>query len=207
MDLPLPESATFASPKRRQIVEAAVTLFLAQGYGAVSMEAVARAAGVSKATLYAYFTSKNQLFATLIGDACRENTEGEASFPEPVDGVETALTQIGVRVPQFVLQDRKLAIYRMTIAEATRFPELGEAFMVNGPARVHARLAEWMVRQTYAGRLSAGDGVLAADQFLALLRTGMFLRATLCQGPPPTEGEIAATVAAAVSTFLCAFGR
>ena len=45
---------------------------MAQGYGAVSMDAIARAAGVSKATLYAYFSSKDQLFATIIGEACRQ---------------------------------------------------------------------------------------------------------------------------------------
>ena len=53
---------------------------MAQGYGAVSMDAIARAAGVSKATLYAYFSSKDQLFATIISDACRQNIVGVERF-------------------------------------------------------------------------------------------------------------------------------
>lgn len=206
MDQSSPVAAAPTSQKRHQIVEAAVALFLAQGYGAVSMDAIARSAGVSKATLYAYFTSKDQLFATLIGDACRENTENGANFPAEASDIAEALTQIGACVLHFVLQERKLAIYRMTVAEATRFPELGQAFMVNGPQRVHQRLAEWMEQQTRAGRLATPDAPLAADQFLALLRTGMFLRATLGLGPAPGEEEIAATVAGAVATFLRAFG-
>ena len=57
----------------RLVLDAATALFMAQGYGAVSMDAIARAAGVSKATLYAHFSSKDQLFATIIGEACRQN--------------------------------------------------------------------------------------------------------------------------------------
>ncbi len=208
MDLPspVPEIRLDSSPKRQQIVEAAVTLFMAHGYGSVSMDAVARSAGVSKATLYAYFTSKDALFATIIGDACRERTEDDATFPTEVSDIGAALTTIGDRVLHFLLQDRKLAIYRMTVAEATRFPELGEAFMVNGPQRFVERVAHWIGLQIAAGHLAAADPRIAAEHFLALLRTMMFMRATLCQGPAPTEDEIAANVAAAVATFLRAFG-
>ena len=59
--------------KRQAVLDAATALFMAQGYGAVSMDAIARAAGVSKATLYAYFSSKDQFFATIISDACQQN--------------------------------------------------------------------------------------------------------------------------------------
>ena len=61
------------SPKRQAVIEAAGELFIAQGYGAVSMDAIARAAGVSKATLYAHFASKDKLFATIINEACQQN--------------------------------------------------------------------------------------------------------------------------------------
>ena len=60
-------------PKRTQIMDAAAALFIAQGYGAVSMDAIAKAAAVSKATLYAYFRSKDALFATIIREACESN--------------------------------------------------------------------------------------------------------------------------------------
>ncbi len=202
-----PEARPDSSPKRRQIVDAAVALFMAHGYGSVSMDAIARSAGVSKATLYAYFTSKDQLFATIIGDACRESTEDPGTFPAEIDDIAAALIAIGDRILHFLLQERKLAIYRMTVAEAARFPELGLAFMVNGPQKFVDRLADWMARQTEAGHFATDDPHLAAEQFLALLRTTMYLRATLVQGAPPTEPEIEATVKAAVATFLRAFGR
>src|SRR5271157_6368560 len=60
------------SPKHQLVLDAAATLFMAHGYGAISMDAIARAAGVSKATLYAHFSSKDLLFATIVREACRE---------------------------------------------------------------------------------------------------------------------------------------
>ena len=67
---------TDPTPKQRDIAEAATRLFITQGYASVSMDAIARAAGVSKATLYAYFASKERLFANLVGVACSRSASG-----------------------------------------------------------------------------------------------------------------------------------
>ncbi len=194
------------SPKHRQMLEAAGELFMAHGYGSVSMDAVARTAGVSKATLYAHFASKERLFATMVGDVCRRNTAGEGMFPEQVEDIEVVLRAIGRRGLRFLLQDRTLAIYRMVMAECARFPELGAAFMANGPQGFRNRLVTWLAAQTRAGRLAAGDGEIAAEHFLALIKSGLFMRATLGLPPPPDETEIGNTVDAAVDTFMKAFG-
>eukprot|EP01035_Chromulina_nebulosa_P011284 gene11284-15106_t len=121
------------SRKRRQVLDAAGDLFMAQGYGAVSMEAVARAAGVSKATLYAHFASKDALFASIVAEACERNTLVADNFPTDVEDIEAALVAIGGRVLRFLLQPRTLAIYRVAVAESARFPELGRAFWAAGP--------------------------------------------------------------------------
>jgi TetR/AcrR family transcriptional repressor of mexJK operon len=198
------------SPKRLQILDAATELFVAQGYGAVSMDAIARAAVVSKATLYAHFTSKDLLFATIIGDACRANVMGQwlLSLEDgpPVTDVRETLTVLGLGVLRFLLEERSLAIYRVVVAESVRFPELGRAFHENGPARFRRTFGPWLDEQVKAGRLRAAEPDVAADQFIGLLRTGLYLRATLGLPPAPTEAEIAATVVAAVDTFMRAFG-
>jgi TetR/AcrR family transcriptional regulator, mexJK operon transcriptional repressor len=204
LDLTQPESEV--SPKHRQMLEAAAELFGAHGYGSVSMDAVARTAGVSKATLYAHFASKERLFATMVGEQCRRNTAGEEMFPQQVEDVVQVLRAIGRRGLRFLLQDRTLAIYRMVLSESSRFPELGAAFMENGPQRFRDRLAQWLAAQTAAGRLAAGDGGIAAEHFLALIKSGVFMRATLGQPPVPDDAEIASTVDAAVDTFVKAFG-
>jgi TetR/AcrR family transcriptional repressor of mexJK operon len=193
------------SPKHRAIVDAATELFAARGYGAVSMEAIARAADVSKATLYAHFTSKDSLFATIVQAACREHIMpgDELLDAGTASDVEAALRTIGGRILRFFLQDRSLAIHRLVIAESMRFPELGRAFYDNGPASGREMLAAWMVRRP---ALVVPDPDVAAEQFIGLLRTGLYLRATLGLEPEPGEAAIDAAVNAAVATFTRAFG-
>jgi TetR/AcrR family transcriptional repressor of mexJK operon len=195
-----------ASPKRRQVIDAATELFLTQGYGAVSMDAVARAAGVSKATLYAHFASKEALFATIMRDRSANNQLDASLFPEHVSNLRATLETMGRRITRFMLQERTLAIYRIALAEAARFPELGRTFFDNGPGKFCTHGPAWLARQQAAGLLRAVDLDVASNQFLALLRSGLFLRASLALEPAPTEAEIDATVAAAVDTWLRAFG-
>ena len=196
------------SPKRQAILCAAGELFMAQGYGAVSMDAIARAGGVSKATLYAHFDSKDVLFATIISQGCRQSIQTSDFLPESVTDVVAALTGLGQRMLRFLLEDRTLAIHRIVIAESVRFPELGRAFYDNGPGFFRRVFAEWLVRQQQAGRLSVPDPNLAADQFVGMLRgAGVFTRATLGLLPAATHAEINATVAGAVSTFMRAYSR
>jgi TetR/AcrR family transcriptional repressor of mexJK operon len=210
MDAPVDLASNVApaelSPKRRQIVAAAETLFLAHGYGTVSMDAIARAAAVSKATLYAHFASKDALFAGIMAEKGSDNPIDDSLFAPGPDDIAAALTRIGQSVLHFMLRERTLRLYRVVIAESARFPELGAVFYRNGPQRFCDRFTAWVADQAAAGRLGAPDAGLAAQQFMALLRSGLFLRASLALEPAPTVAEIDATVNAAVSTFLKAFG-
>jgi TetR/AcrR family transcriptional repressor of mexJK operon len=193
------------SPKRRQVLDAATELFMAQGYGAVSMDAVARTAGVSKATLYAHFPSKDALFATIVRDRGLINQLDNSLFPDHVANLRATLEAIGRRILRFMLQERTLAIYRVALAEAGRFPELGRAFFDNGPCKFHIWAEHWLARQQAAGLVRQTDLGVATSQFMALLRSGVFLRASLALPPPPSEAEVEATVRAAVDTWLLAF--
>ena len=191
------------SPKRRAILHAATELFAARGYGAVSMDAIARAADVSKATLYAHFESKDALFAKIVQVACEENIVPGNALPDGDGDVEAALRAIGGRILRFFLLDRTLAIHRLVIAESIRFPELGRAFYENGPAAGIKMLAAWMTRQP---SLDVPEPEIAAEQFLGLIRSGLYLRATLGLEPEPTAAAVDAVVTAAVRTFLRAYG-
>src|SRR6476659_7929583 len=84
-----PDPVEAESPKRRAILDAARGLFMTEGYGAVSMDAVARSAGVSKATLYAHCGAKDRLFAAIIHEACETMRR--------TSGVEGALADLPLR--------------------------------------------------------------------------------------------------------------
>lgn len=198
------ESPDPESPKRRAILTAATELFAARGYGAVSMDAVARAADVSKATLYAHFTSKDLLFATIVKAACQENFDPGDDLADTGRDIAAALHAIGGRILRFFLEPRSLAIHRLVVAECVRFPELGLAFYENGPVAGRETLAAWMAARP---ELTVPEPRQAAEQFTGLLRAGLFFRATLGVAPAPSEAEIDAVVSASVRTFLRAFRR
>src|ERR1700684_2433607 len=79
--------------KRRQIVEGARSIFLAQGFDAASMNDIARAAGVSKGTLYVYFDNKEQLFQAIVGEQCQTQAEGLFNLDSNDPDVEGGLTR------------------------------------------------------------------------------------------------------------------
>ncbi|MFQ3622455.1 MAG: TetR/AcrR family transcriptional regulator [Acetobacteraceae bacterium] len=201
---PPPSVAEPASQrKRRAVTEAAARLFMRQGYGATSMDAVARAAGVSKATLYAYFDGKDALFAAIVGEACARQAEGgHCAFASASGDLRDRLGEVGRSYLSFLLRDEVLAIHRVVLAEGPRFPELGRAFFEAGPRRMVAWLAGELRLLQHQGRLRAGDPTLAAEQFLSLLRPSAFLRRLLGVPPEPDPAEIDRVVAAAVETFL-----
>lgn len=201
------EPAEIASPKRRAMLEAAAGLFMAEGYGAASMDAVARAAGVSKATLYAHFGAKDRLFAAIITEACQAMSDacsGEAGAEDLPP--REALRRLGRHWLGFLLGPRAVAVRRIVVAEGPRFPELARAFYDNGPRATRAWLAGWIEREAARGRLRCPDPALAAEQFTALLTGDMLLRATLGLGEPPDEAAIERQVEAVVDTFCRAFG-
>ena len=195
------------SPKRRLVARAAEELFLALGYGAVSMDQVARRAGVSKATLYAYFPSKDALFANLMHERGMDGPLCDDLFPDEVTDLRAALETISERLLRFMLQERTLAIYRMALSEAVRFPELGQAFYQNGPQHMSERFIRWLEMLRGAGLVEAEDLTVATQQFMALMRSGVFLRRSLAVPPEASEQEIKATAKAAARAWLKAYER
>jgi TetR/AcrR family transcriptional repressor of mexJK operon len=197
------------SPKRQAVLDAAATLFMAQGYGAVSMDAIAKEAGVSKATLYAHFMSKDQLFATIIQEACRTKIAAADVLVQAEIGsaaeIAEALRGFGVRMVRFLLEPTTKAIYRVVVAECVRFPELGVAFYESGPAHFLAFFSGWLGEQMRAGRLRDADPTVAAEQFIALMRGDINMRASVGLPSQDDDAAIEAHVANVVDTFMRAF--
>jgi TetR/AcrR family transcriptional repressor of mexJK operon len=206
VDAPI-AALTASQRKRRQVMEAAARLFMAQGYGATSMDAVARKAGVSKATLYAYFQGKDALFAAIVGEACQRHAEGRPCCPTGNESdLAGALIALGEGYLSFLFREDVMAIQRVVLAEGPRFPELGRAFYESGPRRMIQWVAGWFAGLQRQGRLRLGDPAVAAEQFLALHRGSALMRRMLGVPPAPDAAEIQAIVSAAVDTFLRAWG-
>jgi TetR/AcrR family transcriptional regulator, mexJK operon transcriptional repressor len=106
-----------------------------------------------------------------------------------------------------ILSSSSAGLQRLIMAEAERFPSLGEAFATRGPERVRARLSRYMAEEMAAGRLRPGDADRAARQFLSLCQAGCYLDRLWRQArPTPSEASIDADVIDAVDTFMRAWG-
>src|SRR5271169_2815395 len=126
--------------KAESILAAAKRTFLAGGFGAVSMDTIAREAGVSKATVYAHFAGKEELFGAVIGRECeRYFASFSAGELEPSD-VRTSLTVLGRRFLDLVLSSDAISLHRIIVAEVSRFPALGEVFWRAGPERERVQI-------------------------------------------------------------------
>ena len=162
--------------KPARILEAARQVFMAEGYGEANMDAIAKAAGVSKATVYAHFSGKDQLFAAIIGQQCKLHSEALAVANFEAMSPEAALKMIGRAFADHVLSPQVLGLYRIVVAETARFPELGRALYENGPMRALARLGDYLQRLNDRGLLDIPEPHIAGRQFFGMIRSDFYLR-------------------------------
>jgi TetR/AcrR family transcriptional regulator, mexJK operon transcriptional repressor len=193
------------SPKGQQILAAAGRLFMAQGYGATSMDGVAREAGVSKATLYAHFAGKQELFAAIIGAACRRHAETLSTPDLEHHDLRDALRQIGREFLDLLLSPNAVAIYRIVIAEAPRFPELGRIFYASGPNIMLERLGGFIEAAAARRLLTIAEPRRAAEHFVCMLKGDIHLRYLLGLADAPGEHALAAHIDHAVEALLRAY--
>ncbi|MGI3902026.1 MAG: TetR/AcrR family transcriptional regulator [Janthinobacterium lividum] len=191
--------------KRRQILDGARRVFLSLGFDGASMNEVARAAAVSKGTLYVYFASKEELFAALLRDEKLDQAEQICRFDDDGPDLQANLNAFGTRFLRLLLRPDSLAHLRTVMAVAPKFPEIGRAYYEAGPETGRRRLARYLDRHVAAGRLAIPDTLLAAQQFGELCKSGMLLEVLLSVGSPPSPADIERHVGAAVDLFLRAY--
>ena len=202
-----PAADTTDNAKRRQILDGARKVFLAHGFDGASMGEIAKAAGVSKGTLYVYFDSKETLFEALT--LAERGSLAEALFRLDEDSPDTraVLRKLGISFLEMMVRPDHVSSVRMVIGAADKFPRFGKLFYESGPQVGVRRLGAYLNRQVEAGRLTIDDTDLAAQQFLDLcasriLKSLLFGATT----ETPKAGEIAKTVDAAIRVFFAAYG-
>ncbi len=204
---PAQPTAEPPATKAELVVQAARRLFLEHGYGATSMEAVARAAGVSKATLYAHFASKAELFSAIIATECRRIAPTVDDGEVDTLPAREALFRIGRTLLTLVLSPQALSAYRVVVAETPRFPELGRAFYEAGPATTLRVLAGYLERATARGKLTVADPHTGAVLLAGMIRSHLQLCRLLGVRDSVDEAELDRHVRAAVDLFLTGCGN
>ena len=200
--------------KRRDIIAAATTLFLRDGYRSTSMDQVAADAGVSKQTVYKHFADKEQLFrGVVLGVTANSEaivTEMTAALHrtgiDTVSSLQKVLTELARRYLDGVLQPHVLALRRLIIAEAEQFPDLARAYYEQAPARGIEVIAAVFDEYAKRGLLAFGASHVAAAHFAYLALAIPQDRAQFCPHDLPSARERHRHAEEAVRIFLAAYG-
>ena len=197
-----------ASPKGRKyedVLGGAREIFLRDGFEGASVDDIARAAGVSKATLYSYFSDKRELFREVTRVECErmaETTLARIDFNAPPREVFTTAAH---SLTRFLLSNFSLQMFRTFFAEAARFPEFGQAFYQNGPEMGRARMVVYLKLAIERGQLHDVDPDMIAEQFSELCRARLWSRAIFGVQTSFSEVEIDEVANHAVETVLARF--
>ena len=195
--------------KRKAIVEAATTVFLQKGYLGTSMDEIAALAGVSKQTVYKHFADKERLFSEIVTatvDEIADPNYDEVLNLEDTGDVEGDLLGFARRQLRAVMEPRLLALRRLVIGEAGRFPQLGRLFYERGPGRTIDALATHFERLASRGALELDDPRLAAAHFNWLVMSIPLNQAMLLgEDEPATPAELDRYADAGVRAFLAAY--
>jgi TetR/AcrR family transcriptional repressor of mexJK operon len=152
-----------------KILDAAAALFFSEGYGAASIEEIARRAQISKRTFYARYEGKAAIFKAVVHRVIQHIRPNNAATDQLFHGksIEEALRQIARIMLHASMSPESLALYRVMLAEATRFPELALIMNEQG-ARKEAitRIAELLHREAKMDQPAAS---FAAEQFIVMV--------------------------------------
>lgn len=184
-----------------RILDVATALFLGDGFGATSIEAVAKRAGISKRTFYHRFSGKEMLFEAVVRRMIeRWMPPFDAALLE-APSLAIALSRSAEHILKIALTPEALALHRMVIAEARRFPGLARILHELGAAAGIERIAREFERRMAAGEMRPMDSRFAAEEFILMVVTGPQRRA-LGLGVPLGPAELTRWIADTVALFL-----
>jgi AcrR family transcriptional regulator len=157
------------SDRRQQILEAALKVFSKKGFHKATNKDIAQAAGgISPGLIYWYFKDKEDLFLSIIRE--RAAIFQLADHPEQLMDLppREGLALIGRTYLSIFRVPGNVAIVRILVAEAIRFPQIAELFYKQAASRFLGLLSQYLQRQVNLGRLRPHDTAIAARSFLGM---------------------------------------
>jgi AcrR family transcriptional regulator len=192
------------SAKRRQIMNGARQVFMNLGFDGASMGEIARAAGVSKGTLYVYFTDKSRLFEAIVEDEKVAQVKASFNF-DPAQEAEASLKTFGRAYIALLCRPEGGSAIRTVMAIAERMPDVGRRFYENVIAFTINNLAGFLKAKVESKELVIDDCEVAAAQFMQMCQATLFQPYIFQAKPSPTPERIAYVVDIAVKMSLLAY--
>jgi AcrR family transcriptional regulator len=200
----LPGATDEDSAKRRQIMDGARRVFMDLGFDGASMGEIARAAGVSKGTLYVYFTDKSRLFEAIVEQQILEHGKTAFNF-DPAQDAETTLHDFGRAYIEIVCRPDGGSAVRTVMAIAERMPDVGRRFYDHVIAHTIRLLASYLEARVKIKELAIDDCELAAAQYMRMCQATLFEPYVFQAKPSPTKDQIAVVVDSATRLFLAGY--
>ncbi|MDX8352795.1 TetR/AcrR family transcriptional regulator [Cognatiyoonia sp. IB215182] len=189
-----------------QVLDGARTVFLSDGFEGASVDDIARAAGVSKATLYSYFPDKRFLFMQVAKTECQRQADLAIENIDMDAPIRQVLHDIATEMVDFMTSQFGKQIFRICVGESDRFPELGREFYESGPVMIRAKLIDFFEKGVARGDLKIDDFELAAEQFHELSKADLFPKLVFNIVEDFTHEEKERVVNGAVDMFMARYG-
>ncbi|MFA3917283.1 TetR/AcrR family transcriptional regulator [Ruegeria hyattellae] len=189
-----------------QVLKGAREVFMADGFEGASVDDIARAASVSKATLYSYFPDKRLLFREVVQTECCRMSEQILSMVDETQPAREVLSVAAQQLVAFLISDFAQQIFRICVAERDRFPELGLAFYESGPKNGRQQLVEYLEKAIAKGELKIDDVAMAAEQFSELCKAKLWMEAAFGIRNRFEQSEIDEVAKEAVEMFMARYG-
>jgi TetR/AcrR family transcriptional repressor of mexJK operon len=189
-----------AMRRDERLIEIAASMFMERGFEGTSVDAVAEAAGIGKATLYARYKDKGELFAAVLQRKIDRWLAMNETGEQATGRIEDVLLARARRTVAAALTPEAVAINRIVMAEAVRFPGLAKLVHEQGWQRSNAAVAAVLDQFAKNGQIAVEDTNVAADLFLSLV-IGRQTRLAML-GIETDPDQIDQRVKAAVKLFL-----
>lgn len=190
--------------RRQAIIDVAKEAFCQQGFENTSMSEIANRVGGSKATLYNYFSSKEEIFTAVMDSAAAEHFVVGFDILHENKDIETVLTELGIHYLKAILSPDILAIRNMAYSEADR-SDIGRHFYENGPKRGWQLISQYLQKQQTQHVLRPCNSEIAAMHLKALFEAEIVEPYALRAVTDVSDPQLEQMVTRAVRVFLCAY--
>jgi AcrR family transcriptional regulator len=202
-------SNAMAGDVEERILDAATAMFLQHGFGGASLEGIAEAAGAGKATLYSRYSGKEALFSEVVKRNCERSLRLVYEAPQSAE-LSQRLVSVTQTLVTRLLSDEVIALIRMVVADAPRFPSLAKLTSDAGRSRAIEAVATMIA--DHSGRTldararatSKRHAHALATQLLDAVVSPMLMRGLMGENLDDVRGDIRSHVKQTIAIFEAA---
>lgn len=192
------------SEKRSAAMQAAMALFLEQGYERTSLQQIAKRAGLSTSTLFTHFPTKTALFEAIVEEYWE--LDDQYKYLPEAGNPRAGLKKIADDYACLLSRPGMASLFRVVIAEVPQLPELGKTQFNSGQLPFIESLQVYLRAEIKAGTLSIQDVPLAAKQFLGMIAGNLFWPGLLLLDFAPSDKESSSAVKEAIQMMIARYG-